>query len=68
VRSNARQRRYRANVFPRDHEGEERAFMIAQSRHRRGAAILARAKQRAGSAAIEPVSSLPILKPKRAAS
>jgi hypothetical protein len=29
---------------------------------------LARAKQRAGSAAIEPMSSLTIMKPKRAAS
>jgi hypothetical protein len=47
VQSNARQRRRQADVFPYDHEGEERAFMIAQSRHRRGAAILARAKQRA---------------------
>jgi hypothetical protein len=66
VRSNARQRRRRAGVFPPDHEAKENGFMIAQSRHRRGAATWARAKQRAGSAAGEPMSSLTIMKPQRA--
>jgi hypothetical protein len=57
----------RAAVFPRDLEAKESGFKIAQSRQRRGAAILARAKATRGQRRrSEPASSLPIMKAGRA--